>query len=95
VEIDRTLVEWMIGHHYPTVAVLYYEMWDDDEQTVIRMDWHQTTLRQWIKENNILSTSEWLSIMLGIATRLVNAQPVIHKDLKPTNSINLSLHLSG
>lgn len=56
------------------------------------MDSHQSTLRNVIKNLPAiqLSQHDWMVIMFGIFTRLVNAfeHGIVHGDLKPANSIS-------
>ena len=56
------------------------------------MDCHQSTLRHLIKSAFRLTEHEWMIIMFGLFTRLVNAHEhgFVHGDLKPSNSMKPS-----
>ena len=91
--VQRLTVMNLIHNPRPEAAVVYHEIWPDQEGTVIRMDEHNGTLRRWIKPHHILSDPDWFPMMLGIVTRLTAAHAAgfVHMDLKPSNSISPSV----
>lgn len=92
VRFDESVVMNLIRNPRPKAAVVYHDMWEDPEGTVILMEEHNGTLRQWINPYHMLSDPDWVPIMLGITTCLAaaHAAGLIHGDLKPSNSFFLS-----
>ena len=79
----------------PQAAVVYHEIWADQEGWVIRMDEHLSALRRWIIDEHIWCEADWFPVMSGIATRLAEAHGanLVHMDLKPSNSLHPRLKL--